>query len=104
MQKTALFGLAALTLTVWLGWTTSAAAFSTLCDGDCSLLGEADRGDGTRFDFDLGIAADGDDRKIQIKTRGNVYLVGPISTRLLSLGVPSGRCAPLVGSILRRSE
>jgi hypothetical protein len=51
-----------------------------LCDADCAVVvGEApDRGDGTPFDFDLGLIAQAAGLALAIETGGSAYIVGPL--------------------------
>jgi len=76
-------GMATLAIAVLAGplaLASPARALVTFCQGTgCDGLAATDRGDGTAFDFVLGLDGTPDDRLIDIKTRGNVYLVGPIS-------------------------
>lgn len=74
--KTALVGLG---LAV-LAHAPSAMALNTLCEGDCSILEATDRGDGTAFDFGLGVSGMEGDVSYSVSTQGNIYLVGPVSS------------------------
>jgi hypothetical protein len=55
-------------------------ALNTLCEGDCSILGTTDRGDGTAFSFGLGVSGMEGDASYSVSTKGNIYLVGPVSS------------------------
>ncbi len=63
-----------------LAQAPSARALNTLCEGDCNILATTDRGDGTAFDFVLGVSGMESDVSYSVKTKGNIYLVGPVSS------------------------
>lgn len=59
----------------------AAMAVTTLCDDDCgSVLPTIDRGDGTAFNFAVGLAGMEGDVSYSVKSKGNIYLVGPVSS------------------------
>ncbi|MFK7896792.1 MAG: PEP-CTERM sorting domain-containing protein [Myxococcota bacterium] len=63
-----------------LAHAPSAMALNTLCEGDCSILGTTDRGDGTAYNFAIGVSGMEGDVSYSVKTKGNIYLVGPVSS------------------------
>lgn len=73
--KTALAGLAFAVV----AHAPSAMAVSSICEDDCSALSSIDRGDGTAFDFAIGVSATDGDTAYNVTTKGNIYLVGPLS-------------------------
>lgn len=74
--KTVLVGLA---LAV-LAHAPSAMALNTICEDDCSILEAIDRGDGTAYNFALGVSGMEGDVSYSVSTKGNIYLVGPVSS------------------------
>ena len=74
--KTVLVGLAFAVLV----HAPSAMALNTLCEDDCSNLEATDRGDGTAFNFGLGVSGMEGDVSYSVSSKGNIYLVGPVSS------------------------
>jgi len=65
---------------------TPANAANVICEGDCSELAVPEVGEGSAFDpIVLGVESTTGDRRLRIATKGNVYLVGPISTAKKSM-------------------
>lgn len=63
-----------------------ANAANVLCENDCSELAVPDVGEGSAFDpIVLGVESTTGDRRLRVATKGNVYLVGPISTTKKSM-------------------
>jgi len=63
-----------------------ANAANVICEGDCSELAVPDFGEGSAFDpIVLGVESTTGDRRLRIATKGDVYLVGPISTTKKSM-------------------
>jgi hypothetical protein len=55
------------------------SGLEVLCSVDCTVPGGApDRGDGSSFEFELGLRAVEDGLDLRIETEGSLYLVGPL--------------------------
>ena len=69
-----------------LGSSTPANALDVICEADCSQLEVPDPGYGSAFaQIALGIETTQGDRSLKLSTKGNVYLVGPISAEKASM-------------------
>ena len=84
--KLALFTLIGLAGVAIVGQSAPANAANVICDGDCSQLDVPDIGDGSAFDpIVLGVETTEGDRRLHVSTRGNIYLVGPITVAKASI-------------------
>jgi hypothetical protein len=68
-----------------LGSSSPAKALNVICEEDCSQLEDPNLGDGSAFDpLALGFETTQGDLTVKVSTKGNVYLVGPISAEKAS--------------------